>query len=326
MAYPASYRFSYLAQFGTFIGFIGAGIVIGAVASIIPLLGRIDMQSLGSLDEVMENLMVPENAGVVRMMQLISTFFLFFLPAFFYSLLCHRKPFLHLGLKNSVSAAQAGTIILLTMAILPLVGILGELPEILPFSEQTLEKFRIAEENYMKQVKVIGRMDGIGDLLISLFMMAILPAFFEETLFRGGLQNLFSRWWKTPILAIVVTSLIFSAVHFSYIGFIPRALLSFILGWVYYRTGNLWLSIIMHMTNNTFALVALYVYKQYFPEIDIMDAEPSFPWWMAIVSLVLMFLLLRLFERVSSHQVNMPGKEIPIPDDRNPFDQYRTAT
>ena len=88
-------------------------------------------------------------------------------------------------------------------------------------------------------------------------VIAFLPALFEETLFRGGMQNLFSRWFKKPLLAIVVTSIIFSAIHGSYLGFLSRFALGFLLGWIYYRTGNIWLNIIGHFFNNAFARLKL---------------------------------------------------------------------
>ena len=108
-------------------------------------------------------------------------------------------------------------------------------------------------------------------------MLAILPAVFEETLFRGGMQNLLSDGRSMPVLAIIVTSIVFSAIHFSYLGFLSRFALSFILGWMYYRTGNLWLSIIGHALNNAVALTVLYVMKLEEPDIDLNKADPISP-------------------------------------------------
>ena len=48
-------------------------------------------------------------------------------------------------------------------------------------------------------------MDNFSDYLIAMIMVAFLPALFEETLFRGGLQNLLSRWFKKPILRWAAT-------------------------------------------------------------------------------------------------------------------------
>ena len=322
MAYPALKRFSYFGQFGIFAGFVGAGLVLAAVVSIIPFLVQPDLKDLlgAGKEELMEKLFVPENAGILRLVQFLSTIFLFFLPPLVYARVCHKKSFRHLGFSNTVNGGQVLVVIALMLASLPFVGMLSQLTEMLPFSEATLKKFKLVEEEYAKQVSIIGRMNNFGDFLISLFMLAILPAVFEETLFRGGVQNLLSRWFKMPILAIIITSIVFSAVHFSYLGFLSRFALSFILGWMYYRTGNLWLNIIGHVTNNAVALTVLYVMKLKDPNINLNKTDPEFPFWLGFVSLGFVLLFLFAFERVSKHQINQPGKEELMPDEvNNPF-------
>jgi membrane protease YdiL (CAAX protease family) len=323
MAHLALKRVSYFGQFGILIGFVGAGLVIASIASLIPLLTQPGMGDIfkGNAENIMDKLFVPENAGILRFVQFISALFLFFIPAVVYAKVCHKRSFAHLGFKHKVTAGQGIVVIVLMLACLPLVGMLSELTEMLPFSEATMKKFKLAEEEYAKQISVIGRMDNFLDFLISLFMLAILPAVFEETLFRGAAQNLLSRWFKMPILAIIITSIIFSAVHFSYLGFLSRLLLGFVLGWVYYRTGNLWLSIIGHVTNNAAALIVLYIMKLKDPNIDLNKADPDFPFWLGFVGLATVVLLLIGFDRVSQYQIKDPGKEqLMVDETNNPFD------
>jgi membrane protease YdiL (CAAX protease family) len=322
MAHPALKRFSYFGQFGILAGFVGAGLVLAGLVSVIPLLmipGVKDVFGDGKGD-LMDKLFVPENAGILRWVQFLSTIFLFFLPPLVYAKICHKKAFKHLGYSNSVNLSQVLVVVLLMLASLPFVSMLGQLTEMMPFSEATLKKFRLAEEEYAKQVAVIGRMNNFGDYVVSLVMLAILPAVFEETLFRGGVQNLLSRWTKMPILAIIITSIVFSAIHFSYIGFLSRFALSFILGWMYYRTGNLWLNIIGHVTNNAVALTVLYVMKLNNPNVDLNKADPEFPFWLGFISITMVLAFFVLFERVSKHQVIEPGREQLMPDETiNPF-------
>lgn len=324
MAHPALKRFSYFGQLGILAGIVSAGLVIAGLISAIPLLfipGAKDVFS-GGKENLTDKLFVPENAGLLRWVQFLSTVFLFFLPALVYAKICHKRSFKHLGYRNPVSISQLLIVVALMLASLPFVGMLGQLTEMMPFSEATLKKFRIAEEEYAKQVAVIGRMDNFGDYIVSLFMLAILPAVFEETLFRGGMQNLLSRWTRLPILAIIITSIVFSAIHFSYLGFLSRFALSFILGWMYYRTGNLWLSIIGHVTNNAVALTVLYIMKLNNPNIDLNKADPEFPFWLGFISIAVVLLFFAAFERVSKHQIHEPGREQLMPDETsNPFGQ-----
>ena len=310
MAYPATNRFNYWGQLGVLAGLTGAGLIFGQIVALIPLLSRVDLKTLTSSKDMMETLFVPGNAGVLRVVQFLSTLFLFFVPTVFYALICHKKTFTHLGFKQNVNLKQVGVVILIMIFAIPLVGILSEITEKLPFSKATFDKFKAAEDAYNKQVNIIGRMENFWDYLLSLVMLAILPAVFEETLFRGGVQNLLSRWWKMPILAVVVTSIIFSAVHGSYLGFLSRFVLGFILGWMYHRTGNLWLNIIAHGFYNATAVTILYITKLKDPGVDLAKADPQFPLWTGLFSVIILYVLFVFFEKVSRYQINLPGKEV----------------
>lgn len=303
MAYPATKRMSYWGQLGILAAFTGAGLVVGGIVSLIPLAGKIDLKDFQGLSgkDMMNSLFVPENASLLRWVQFLTTLFLFFLPPVFYAWLCHQKAFTHLGFKNKVTAPQFLIVVLIMIAAIPLSQSLGELTKMLPFSKRTFDFFQKAEDNYMKQVLIIGRMNNFTDYLVSLVMLGILPAMFEETFFRAGVQNLLSRWWKMPVLSIIVTAIIFSIVHGSYIGFLSRVVLGFILGWMYYRTGNIWLNIIAHATNNVIAVTLLYI-----------KFDADVPLWLGLISLPVIYGLFILFDRISQYQINKPGEEVII--------------
>jgi len=322
MAYPASKQFSYIAQIGILIAFIGAGLIIGTFASIIPLLGKIDWGALmqGSSKNIMNDILKPENASVLRWMQFISTLFMIFLPAFFYAWVCHKKAFTHLGYNHQADAKEIGLVLVIMFAAMPLVAVLSDLTEMLPFSKATLLHFKQAEDEYNKEVSVIARMNNIWDYISSMVVIAFLPALFEETLFRGALQNLLSRWTKMPILSIVISAAIFSAVHGSYLGFLSRFVLGFILGWFYYRTGNIWLNITGHFFNNALAVTALYITTKPNVPSDPSQADTHFPLWIGLVSLAAVYGLLQLFDIVSKKDIDHPGEEVLITAyNDNPF-------
>lgn len=324
MAYLATKRFTYWGQLGILTAFTGFGLVIGGIASFIPLLGKINLGDLkgASSAQVMDDLLKPENATALRWMQFITTLFLFFIPPVMYALVCHKKAFVHLGFKNKINMKAAGVVILIMMAALPMVGALQELTEMLPWSKAALLKFKIAEDAYNKQVAVMARMNDFSDYIISVMIIAFLPAVFEETLFRGGIQNLFSRWFKMPVLAIVVTAIIFSAVHGSYLGFLSRFALGFLLGWMYYRTGNIWLNILGHFFNNAFAVTVLYLTSKPGEKLDPSKIDERFPLWIGLAGIAAVYALFILFEKVSQKEIDRPGEELPMPGvaySNNPF-------
>lgn len=96
-------------------------------------------------------------------------------------------------------------------------------------------------------------------VMITIFMMSVLPAIGEEWLFRGLIQRELGSWLKNKHIAILLTAIIFSAVHMQFLTFLPRFFLGIILGYLYTWSGNLWLAVIGHFTNNFMAVVA-YMY------------------------------------------------------------------
>lgn len=302
-------------------GLVGGGLVLATVIQWAIVTSVLGPDALKSAEALNSKLYVPEHANVIRVLQFLSTLVMFCLPALAYARICHQKPFAHLGFDHQIKIAQVGIVIAVMLACLPIVGALSNLTEMLPFSKATFAKFKAAEDEYNAQVSIIGKMDDFPEFILSLFMLAILPALFEEVMFRGAVQNLFSRWWKMPILAIIVTSILFSAVHFSYLGFLSRFALGFVLGWMFYRTGNLWLNIIAHAANNAVALTALYISKQNKPGAAISDADPNIPAWSGLIAVVAVYGLFLLFEKASKNQIDKPGQEVPIPyeDVNNPY-------
>ena len=94
-----------------------------------------------------------------------------------------------------------------------------------------------------------------GRLWINFLMVSIFAPFFEEWLCRGMvLRGLLCRGMK-PAWAIAVSALFFAVIHMNPWQAIPAFILGCLFGYVYYKTGALKLTMLMHFTNNTVALV-----------------------------------------------------------------------
>src|SRR5258705_6128247 len=131
----------------------------------------------------------------------------------------------------------------------------------LPVSDSMKLRFDKMENDYNKQVETIIGLNSIGEYSLALIIMGFLPSLCEETLFRGGLQNFLTRSTKMPWLSIIIVSILFSAAHFSFYGFLSRLFLGVILGLLYEYSGKLWLNIIAHFFNNALAVTMIYVLK-----------------------------------------------------------------
>jgi hypothetical protein len=154
------------------------------------------------------------------------------------------------------------------------------------------------ESNYNEQVSAIIGLHNTGEYILALIIMAFLPALCEETLFRGGLQNFLTRSTKVPWLSILVVSVIFSAVHFSWYGFLSRFFLGVILGFIYHYSGKIWLNIWAHFLNNAIAITAFYIYQIQGKPLKETITESGNSFW-GILMLPVVIGLLLLFQRVS---------------------------
>lgn len=84
----------------------------------------------------------------------------------------------------------------------------------------------------------------------------LLAPFAEEMVMRGGVEEYLLRWKPNAFLAILISSLLFGALHL-YPSLISAAFLNGLLyGWVYYWSRNVVVCFLMHMVNNVASCLA----------------------------------------------------------------------
>ncbi|MCO6497158.1 MAG: CPBP family intramembrane metalloprotease [Chitinophagaceae bacterium] len=289
-----SKNISYPAQLGILLGLFGAGLILGSLVS-----GLIWMMWTGrSIFAMQSELLSAENYYIAMVIQGVSTFFIFFLPAVSFAMICYKRASLFLGTNVRTSQKQILLIFGLLVLSFPLGGALAEINQIIPIPHEWEVKFKEWEASREAQEAALIKIDTLGKYLMSMIIIAILPAIFEEFFFRGALQNMFMRWLRGPMAAIIVTAVIFSAVHASYYGFLVRFALGIILGIVYYQSGSIWLSAFFHFLFNGIQVTALYLFRNN-EAINSKDIEQNFPLWTGAIALVLMILLFRMFKKES---------------------------
>ena len=109
--------------------------------------------------------------------------------------------------------------------------------------------------------------------VVVILSVAGLPAIFEELAFRGVLQPLLIRATGHAWVGIALASIIFSAIHFQFYGFMPRVLLGALFGWLACRSGSLVPGMLAHFVNNALAAVTLWVTGSMAD--DLMDLTPT---------------------------------------------------
>ena len=89
---------------------------------------------------------------------------------------------------------------------------------------------------------------------LTLLSVSIFAPLFEEWLCRGlVLRGLLQK--KSPAVAISLSALFFAVLHMNPWQAVPAFILGLLFGYVYYRTGSLKLTMLMHCVNNTFAVI-----------------------------------------------------------------------
>lgn len=176
--------------------------------------------------------------------------------------LFYQKPFKILQINKIKNPCAILVALLSPFIILWLVNLLGEWNAAIKFPEAlTLleEKLRQMEQTATETTMLLLRADTIGGLLLNLVVVAVIPAVSEEFLFRGAVQNVLKNWFKNIHWAVIVTAVIFSAVHGQFFGFLPRAALGVMLGYLLVYTRSIWTPVIAHFVNNATVVVVSFL-------------------------------------------------------------------
>ncbi|MEO6948038.1 MAG: type II CAAX endopeptidase family protein [Ginsengibacter sp.] len=314
MTVKNSKNFSYPGQLGILTALFGGGMIIGAV-----LAALIWMAMTGRPITAMQSDMLdPKYYYAIMMLQVISTIFIFLLPVYFFAKICYRRPLEFIGLKTSFNLKQ----VLLVVGILGLTFVfsdtLAQLTEMIPLPKSWEVEFKSMETARQIQEKALININTLPKYIISMFVIAVLPGLLEEIMFRGGIQNILTRWFKGPWIAIILTAFIFSAIHLSFYGFFVRFALGMFLGMIFYYSGSLWLSILFHFLFNGVQVTLLYLTSSAPKPTDITDQH--LPIWMGLVSLVLIIYGFIRFKKISGFSGNQ--FQVEEQDEGSDFDKW----
>ena len=100
----------------------------------------------------------------------------------------------------------------------------------------------------------ISELDGANDLMLAIFSVALMPAFCEEILFRGIIQNSLSLVYGCGN-AIVISSFAFAIIHLNPATMPSIFLLSLAAGYIYHETRNIIYPMLLHAFNNLTAIL-----------------------------------------------------------------------
>lgn len=180
-----------------------------------------------------------------------------FLPAMMYAAAKSRKnalfdPGYSLSSKH-FGALGVGGAVLLTVVFTYSVMLAADLPNYL--NAKLTESIPWLKKLYDMVMETMKQMTG-GPLWSSFLVTALMAPFFEEWLCRGMiLRGLLAGRKMKPVWAIVISALFFALIHMNPWQALNAFILGLLMGWIYYRTGSLWLTMLIHFVNNGTAVI-----------------------------------------------------------------------
>ena len=243
----------------------------------------------------------------IKINQFFQHLGIFVIPSIFVAYLWSYKPFSYLYISKTPSSGHAFFAILIMITAIPAINLLGELNAAIrlpAFLSSVEEWMRTMEENAEVLTMQLLDVKTLSGLFVNLILIALLPAIGEELFFRGIIQNLLKERFNIH-LAIWLTAIIFSAIHFQFYGFIPRALMGALFGYILWWTGSMWVPIISHFTNNALAVTFYFFYNKGSVVVDLETIGTSETLIFGILSLLLVGILIVVFKRHAT-EVSQP--------------------
>jgi len=273
-----------------FLGLTGIGMIAGALISF-SLVSAILHIPFAEMQKV---LLQPEYASMAQFANALASIIAFGLPSLVLALFVKGNWLANLGFGPMKSYESVGIVILLALTGLILSGALGTLTEKIPIPTHFKIWAEGLEAQYRKAMLSMTHMNSFMDLVYALLAVAIIPAIIEEVYFRATLQKILLDLTGKAYIAIILTAIFFSAIHFSYFGFLSRMALGIVLGCIYYYSKNIWLPILLHFLNNGIAVVTLYSIRNSPAKVEKMMYDNLPIYWGLLALLGVYYLLKKL--------------------------------
>lgn len=153
------------------------------------------------------------------------------------------------------------------------------------------QQIRSMEESTARLTKLFVTAHNIPELLLTLFVVALVPAICEEFFFRGIVLNYTRFVFHAEWVAVFVSALVFSGFHGQFYGFLPRFLMGIFLGVLYLKTASIWTVVLAHFLNNGLAVISVY-FSGSLSSVEIFDENYTFGAFWVILSVAATVLLL----------------------------------
>lgn len=217
-------------------------------------------------------LSVGNDINMLKLGQGISSALIFIAPPIILYAFTRTQPMRQLGFNKPNNYWQLLIGVALMFVSLPITNQLGfwnEQMSLGPAFERLEDLLQQMEETAGDLTERMLQVDTFWGLLFNLLVIALIAAVGEELTFRGVIQQALFKGVKNVHVAVFLSAFIFSFIHFQFYGFLPRMFLGLILGYLFYYSGSIWTSILMHFINNGTAVVIAFLNYKGYTSIDV---------------------------------------------------------
>ena len=200
----------------------------------------------------------PALARAALIVQGIGHFSIYTLPCLLFAYLTHPRPGKYLGLKAPGNALHW---LLVPGAMIGFMFFSVYLESLIMTHIKIPEYMQKMQEKSNAQTAGMMNMKTFSDLIKTVLVMALLPAFGEELLFRGILMRFAHKRSHSMIFPIIVSAVLFMLVHSNPLGMPFILMAGVILALIYWLTGSIWCSILAHFLYNGLQIVFAYISK-----------------------------------------------------------------
>jgi uncharacterized protein len=135
-------------------------------------------------------------------------------------------------------------------------------------------------------------------------------------------QRILIRLFRSPWAGIIVTAIIFSAMHMQFYGFLPRLMLGILLGVIFWYSGSLWVAILAHFLYDAVIIILAYFNPEMLDEKNKTEFNNlAMAGMVSLAVVVLLIIWMKKRSTVTYEQVyatdNIPVKNHPFDFDQN---------
>lgn len=223
--------------------------------------------------------------------QTVQSVIIFLFSALIFAMLVDHNPAKYLYVNRTGSLHPYLLAVIAVMFSQPLVNMLAYYNSLIPLPAEWEAWIKAMEDEALSLTNLFMAGSGTADFLITLFVMAVVPAVVEEFFFRGALFSLCRKLFKNVHVAVWVGAAIFSFIHFQFFGFVPRMFLGALFAYMLVWSGSIWVPVAAHFTNNALAVIAYRMLGEEVANADLQDLVSSGGYYATLVCFTIVFVV-----------------------------------